>query len=135
MRSQSLFIATAVLESTTGVALVAVPNAVVPLLLGAAFDAPGALVVARIAGAALLALGLASWLARRDGELRAGRGLMAAMLLYNVAVAAVLARYGLGSGTTGTALWPVVLLHSILAAWCIKALRQRDPSTTELQRS
>ena len=51
MRSQSLFIATAVLESTTGVALVAVPNAVVPLLLGAAFDAPDALVVARIAGA------------------------------------------------------------------------------------
>lgn len=134
MRSQSLFIATAVLESTTGVALVAVPNAVVPLLLGAAFDAPDALVVARIAGAALLALGLACWLARRDGASRAGRGLMAAMLLYNVAVAALLASYGVGAGPSGTGLWPAVSVHSILAAWCIKGLLQRDPSTPDAQR-
>lgn len=134
MKSPALFIATAVLEMATGVALVVMPGNVVPLLLGAALDAPGALVVARIAGVALLALGLACWLARRDGASRAGQGLIAAMLLYNVAVAAVLARYGLGSGTTGTGLWPTVSVHSILAAWCIKGLLQRDPSTTDVQR-
>jgi hypothetical protein len=67
------------------------PTLVVAFLLGASLEAPAALVVARMAGAALLSLGCACWLARNDGPNRAVRGMVAAMLLYNSVAVAVLA--------------------------------------------
>jgi len=93
------------------------------LLLGVSLDAPAALIVGRIAGAALLSLGAACWLARDDGPSRARRGLIAAMLLYNSAAAAVLANAGVGVGLVGVLMWPAVALHAVLAVWCIACLR------------
>jgi len=118
-----LLIATALLEAATGVALVAAPAIPVSLLFGAPLDAPVGLAVARVAGAALLTLGLACWLARNDGSSRPGRAVVSAMLFYNVAVTAVLTHAGLALGATGVALWPAVGLHTALAAWCIAGLR------------
>jgi len=46
-----------------------------------------------------------------------------AMLVYNVAVAAVLAHASLGLSVTGALLWPAVGLHTALAAWCSACLR------------
>jgi hypothetical protein len=51
------------------------------------------------------------------------------MLLYNVAVAAILAFAGLGFGLHGIALWPAVVLHTMMAVWCSACL-QRSPQTT-----
>lgn len=76
-----LLIATALLETATGVALMASPAIPVSLLFGAPLDAPVGLTVARVAGAALLTLGLACWLARNDGPSRPGRAVISAMLL------------------------------------------------------
>ena len=118
-----LLVVTAVIEAATGLALLGLPSLVVSLLLGASFDSPSALVVARVAGAALLSLGVACWLARNDEKSRAAVGLVAAILLYNVAAVAVLAYAGLGAGLSGAGLWPAVLLHVALAAWCIASLR------------
>ena len=115
----------AALEVATGLALLGSPSLPVSLLLAVSLDTPGVLVVGRVAGAALLSLGFACWLARDDGQSRATRGLIAAMLLYNVAVAALLAYAGLGSGLAGVALWPVVVVHVALAVWCIACLRTR----------
>jgi len=81
----------------------------------------------RVAGAALLALGVACWLARGDTQSRAARGLVAAMLLYNVATVAVLAFVGIGFGLQGAALWPAVVLHAVMAVWCVACLR-RSPT-------
>lgn len=53
---------TAVLEGATGLALLASPAVIVSLLLGTSFDAPAAQTIARLAGAALLVLGMACWL-------------------------------------------------------------------------
>ncbi len=121
----TLLIVTAIVEAGTGLALVVWPSAPVALLLGSSLDAPTALTVGRVAGAALLALGIACWSARHDEQSRAATGLIAAMLLYNTAAVAILAYAGIGSGLAGVALWPAVLLHAALAVWCIACLRSK----------
>jgi len=82
------------------------------------------MMLGRVAGGALLALGVACWLARDDTQSRAARGLVAAMLIYNIAVAAFLAYSGLGLGLHGVTLWPVVIVHAVMAAWCAGCLRR-----------
>jgi len=90
MKTQRLLIATAMIEVGTGLALVLSPSVPVALLLGVSLDTPGGLVVGRIAGAALLSLGVACWLARNDALSGAARGVIAEMLLYNAGAVAVL---------------------------------------------
>lgn len=123
MKTRLLFIVTAVIEAGTGLVLAMSPSAPVLLLLGSSLDSLAGMVTARIAGAALLSLGLACWLARNDGQSRAAAALIAAMLLYNTAVAAVLAYAGIGLRLTGVGIWPVVLLHVALAVWCLACFR------------
>ena len=52
MVAKKLLIVTAFAETATGLMLLVSPTLVVALLLGASLDAPAALVVARVAGAA-----------------------------------------------------------------------------------
>jgi hypothetical protein len=123
---KTLLTATAAVETATGLALLGLPSLVVSLLLGGSLETPAALVVARVTGAALLSLGTACWLARNDEKSRAAVGLVAAILLCNVAAVAVLAYAGLGAGLSGAGLWPAVLIHVALAVWCIARLRTRQ---------
>jgi hypothetical protein len=113
---------TAIIEMATGLGLLVVPSLVVRLLLGSPLDASAAVTLGRVAGAALLALGVACWLARADTQSRAARGLVAAMLLYNVATVAVLAFAAVGLGLHGMLLWPAVILHAVMAVWCAGCL-------------
>jgi hypothetical protein len=124
---KALFSLTGVLEAATGLGLLVAPSAVVTLLLGAPLDTPASMTVSRVAGVALLALGVACWFARDDTAGRAANGLLAAMLLYNIAVVAVLLLAWGSLGLLGIAFWPVVLAHGGLAAWCIKCLSTRIP--------
>ncbi len=117
---------TAIIEAATGLALIAVPAIVVRLLLGTEISG-ASIPLGRVAGAALLALGVACWLARDDTQSRAARGLVVAMLMYNLIAIAVLAFAGIGLGLHGVALWPAVVLHAVMAIWCIVCLR-RSPS-------
>ena len=54
------------------------------------------------------------------------------MLLYNVAVVAILFLAWTRLGLFGIAFWPVVLAHIGLAAWCVACLSTR---TLEEKRS
>jgi hypothetical protein len=131
MKSKQLFLVTAATEAATGLALLLSPSLVATLLLGASLDAPAALAVSRVAGAALLALGVACWLARNDGKSRGAVALVTAMSLYNVTTVSILAYAGISAGLSGIGLWPAVLLHMALAVWCIACLRtsQMNQST------
>ena len=108
---------TALIEALTGLGLLIVPAIVVKLLLGAEISG-AAIPLGRVAGAALLALGVACWRARGDTQSRAARGLIAAILLYNLGAVGVLGDAGIQSTTVGIALWPAVGLHAVLAVWC-----------------
>jgi hypothetical protein len=118
---------TALIEIATGLALLAVPAVVIQILLGA--EITGATVpLARVAGVALLALGVACWLGSYDTQSCASRGVVSAMVIYNVGVVFVLASVGKHWSPVGVALWPTVILHVAMAAWCVASLaRSRKP--------
>jgi hypothetical protein len=120
---KTLLIVTAMVELGAGFALLSCPSAVAALLLGAPLEAPAALTVARVGGAALVALGVACWLARGDTQSRAARGLVSAMLLYNLGAVLILGVAGIWSQPVGVALWPAVMLHAAMAIWCTVCLR------------
>ena len=105
-----VLILTAVVEAATGVALLIVPSLIGRLLLGEELSGI-AIPVARVAGIALIALGITCW----PGTPLAG------MLTYSAAVTLYLAYLGFAGGLSGILLWPVVVLHVILTALLIRA--------------
>jgi hypothetical protein len=121
---KSLQIASAMIELGAGLVLLSSPSIAVSFLVGAQLEGPAAPAAARICGAALLSLGVACWLARGDASSRAASGLVAAMLLYDIAVAGILGYAALGSGLYGVALWPAVILHTAMSVWCVACLRR-----------
>jgi len=124
MRShRSLFTATALIEAGAGLSLLISPAFATWLLLGVRTPSPEALVVGRVAGAALLAIGVACWFARDDRGGRAQHGLLWAVLLYNIGACAVLAFAGSMLSAAGVALWPGVCLHAGMAVWCALNIR------------
>jgi hypothetical protein len=95
----------AVAEIGTGLALFVAPSLAGRLLLGEELTGV-AMPVARVAGIALIALGVACW----PGPPRIG------MLIYGALVALYLAYLGFAGGLTGVLLWPAVVLHVIVSA-------------------
>lgn len=93
----------AVFETATGLALLVAPSLVAELLLGGQLAGVG-LAVARLAGIALIALGVACW----PGPPLVG------MLTYGVLVTLGLAGAGVTGGASGILLWPAVGLHLVL---------------------
>src|SRR4051794_17081679 len=97
---------TAVVEAAAGLALLGVPSITASLLLGTPLESAAAVSLARVGGAAILALAIICWLTRLEPDKGASRGLIIAMLFYNIAVAAVLAFAGVSGGLYGALLWP-----------------------------
>lgn len=104
----------AVGEAATGLALLVVPSLVGQLLLGQPL-AGITIVLARVAGIALVALGVACW----PGPPRVG------MLVYGTGVALYLAYLGIAGGMSGVLLWPAVALHVILTILLFRSPNDR----------
>lgn len=126
-----LLISTAVIELGAGLALTCCPSAAVALLLHSPLESPAAVTLGRMAGAALLALGVACWFARHDAQSCAARGVITAMTVYNLGAVVVLGVAGIQSQPVGVALWSAVVLHVIMTAWCVKALLKKPTQIAE----
>jgi hypothetical protein len=122
---KNLLTVTAVVEAPFGLAMLVWPPLPVTLLLGAPLDTPAGLTIGRIYGASVVTLAVGCWLARYNGQSCAATGLVAGLLLYNTAAVAILASAGIVSALVGVLLWPAVVIHSALAAWCGACLRAR----------
>jgi small-conductance mechanosensitive channel len=104
-------------EAATGVALILVPQVVVGLLFGVTVDGAG-VVVSRLAGMALLGLGVACWPAaggQSDGRARA------ALSLYNALALVLLAVVAQEGTLRGPALWPAVAAHLVMTVLLVKS--------------
>ena len=112
-----VLILAAVGEAATGVALLIVPSLVGWLFFGEELTGV-AIPVARVAGIALIALGVACW----PGPPLVG------MLTYSAGVTLYLAYVGFAGGLAGILLWPAVVLHVILTALLTRA-STRDKET------
>jgi hypothetical protein len=121
---------TAIIEILTGLGLMIVPSVLVRLLLGSPLDTSVATMLGRVAGVALLALGVACWLARDDAQSRAARGLVSAMVLYNFGAALILGTAGTYLRLAGPALWPAVVLHAAMGSWCVTCLPRSPQNET-----
>jgi hypothetical protein len=117
-----LLIIAAVIEAVAGVALLLMPTVAVSALLGAPLDTPTNLVAGRIAGAALLALAIACWQARNGERGSPATGVVDAMSFYNFAAAIVLVYAGTRLDLRSALLWPAIVLHLGLGAWCVLQL-------------
>jgi hypothetical protein len=107
----------ATVEASTGLGLLLLPSVPFALLLGLESDTVEAIFVGRIAGAALLAIGVASWKARKDELSSSLFGLLTGILIYNTAVSILLVYAGVVLKMTGGMLWPTVAFHALLVVW------------------
>lgn len=104
----ALLVMAALGEAATGLALVVVPSLVVNLLFGAEISGVG-MVITRICGISLIALGIACW--PGGGTLRA----LCGMLTYSTLAGLYLLYLGISGHPTGKALWPAVAAHLVLS--------------------
>jgi hypothetical protein len=107
---KKVLVVAALAEGLTGLALLFVPSRVGQLLLGAELTGAG-IVTGRVAGIALIALGVACW----PGPPVAG------MTIYGGAVTVYLAYAGIADGFAGILLWPAVVLHLVLTVLLVAA--------------
>lgn len=122
----------AAVEAATGLGLALLPSVPFAVLLGLESATVEAIFVGRVAGAALLALGVASWMARKDKVSHALFGLLVGILIYNTAVSILLVYAAAVLKMTGVMLWPTVAFHALLAVWGGLLLRG-FPSETPLR--
>jgi hypothetical protein len=108
--SRSVLGVAAAVEAVTGLALIVAPQVVARLLFGVEVTGV-AVVIGRVAGIALLSLGVGCWFGRQEAT---GGWALSAMLLYNLLVTLYLAWVGLGAEFVGVLLWPAVVVHAVL---------------------
>ena len=107
----------AVAEAATGLVLLVYPPFVVRLLFGAEILGAG-MVMSRITGISLIALGIACW----PGRDTSGSALpLFGMFTYSSLATLYLAYQGLGGEWVGGLLWPAVVVHAILTILLVRA--------------
>jgi hypothetical protein len=112
---KKLLILAALLEELTGLILLVHPSILIRLLLASEIAGAGVL-ISRLAGISLIALGVACWPDRNT--LRAFFG----MLTYGLLATLYLVYIGAHT-RAGILLWPAVAVHAVLSALLVRAWR------------
>jgi hypothetical protein len=120
----------AVLEAATGLVLMIHPGLVAQGLFGDGVAGTG-MALSRVAGFALLALGVACWPSREAGS--GSTRSIGALLTYSLPVTLYLVYLGVIGHLAGWLLWPAVAVHAVwmlllVAAW--RHDRQRPGGST-----
>jgi hypothetical protein len=119
MRARNIVALSAALEALTGLVAIIVPAVLVQLLLASPLPAPGS-VIARLAGFALIGLGVACW--PRPSQASPARPAVCGLLTYNALVAIFFLYIGVRGMIVGPLFWPVVIVHAIIAILLARAL-------------
>jgi heme A synthase len=100
------------LEVVVGATLLAAPDYLCQLLFAAKPEGVG-IVLARVAGFGLFALGIACLPSTATGSRRRA---VLGLFVFNFGVAILLAWVGIATTFSGVLLWPTIVLHAIIAA-------------------
>ena len=103
--------AAAWLEMVVGVIILVVPDVPCMLLFGVQAEGVG-MPLARFAGVALVALGLACLPSTAEGSRRSA---VLGLFVFNLGVAVLLAWVAVATILRGFLLWPAAILHAIIA--------------------
>ena len=119
MKNKILALA-ALAEAGTGVLLLAYPPIVVRLLFGVEIAGAG-IIMSRVAGIALIGLGVACWPGNSAFQPPYG------MLTYSTLAMLYLIRIGIRGAPVGLLLWPMVVVHAIIVVLLVWAWRKEQP--------
>ena len=120
MAMRTLLGLAAILEAATGLALMIHPALVAQWLFGDGVSGAG-MALSRVAGIALLALGVACWPGREAGS--GGAPAFRAMLTYSLLVTIYLVYLGVVEHLMGMLLWPAVAAHVVFTLLLVVAWR------------
>ena len=109
------------LETLVGAMALILPASVIEMLLGTLID-PRALVLTRLFGAGIFALGLACLMARKAFRSPAGLAVTYAITSYNILAAAVLFWATTSLVPPSPILWAAAIGHALLSALFVHAL-------------
>jgi len=111
----------ALAEAGTGLLLIVWPSLVVRLLLAEEGSGPG-IGMSRLAGIALIGLGIACW--PSDAAVQQLYG----MLTYSTLAMLYLIHIGIRGVAVGVLLWPAVVAHAILSVLLVVARFKKGPT-------
>ena len=120
---KKLLAVAALAEAATGIVLLVYPPIVVQLLFGAEILGVG-VVMSRITGISLIALGLACWPGTPASRALCG------MMTYSALAALYLVYVALGGEWIGKLLWPAIAVHfvlTILLTWAWLRDQKKSP--------
>jgi hypothetical protein len=119
-----------ILETGAGLGLLISPSALSSLLLGSPLTAAG-VIVARLGGGGLLALGIACWCARKTPSAPASLGAAWAFLAYNLIACITLALASFEMSGGALLVIGASALHGVLGAALLAVLLGRSETPAE----
>jgi len=123
---KTFFTYTGIIEALTGLGLLIFNATVTRVLLGTELQGNVEIVLAMVAGAAILSIAFLSWLSRTNSITLVS---LMVLLLYNFAVSIILLYAALGLEFKGIPLWGTIAFHLFQTVQCGILLKRQKLST------